>query len=128
MIGGVVFLESDHLFFHVMDIKPSLIFFFVLSLDLQLEVSNLTLNGMPEGKDSKDVTVFQHKTGKSFGKGLIMWGGKRTRGPGLPFFSCSIIKKLTNSLRANFLFGLGYWQCSTTIFYSSSIGNFWSCP
>ena len=35
-------------------------------LDLQLEVSNLTLNGIPTGKDSKDVTVFQHKTGKSF--------------------------------------------------------------
>ena len=71
MMRGVVFLESDHLSIHVMDVKHSLIFFFVLSVDLQLEVSNLTLNGIPTGKDSKDVTVFQHKTGKSFGKGLI---------------------------------------------------------
>lgn len=79
-------MESDHLFFHVMDIKPSLIFFFVLSVDLQLEVSNLTLNGIPEGKDSKDVTVFQHKTGKSFGKGLIMWGEEDKRAMASIFF------------------------------------------
>ena len=36
-------------------------FFF---LDLQMEVSNLTLNGIPAEKTTKDITVFQQKTGK----------------------------------------------------------------
>lgn len=59
-------------------------------LDLQLEVSNLTLNGIPTGKDSKDVTVFQQKTGKSFGwgEGLDL-GGEQC----LFFFSCIVGKK-----------------------------------
>ena len=48
-------------------------------LDLQLEVSNLTLNGIPTGKDSKDVTVFQHKTGKS---SLARGEFRRERGGG----------------------------------------------
>ena len=48
-------------------------------LDLQLEVSNLTLNGIPTGKDSKDVTVFQHKTGKS---SLARGEFRRERGEG----------------------------------------------
>jgi len=42
-------------------------------LALQLEVSNLTLNGIPTGEDSKDVTVFQHKTGKSFGQEMLLF-------------------------------------------------------
>ena len=67
-------------------------FFDMFCLDLQLEVSNLTLNGIPTGKDSKDVTVYQHKTGKSFdsvagGEGVL--GRARCR-------KCIVIKLRDN--------------------------------
>lgn len=74
-------------------------------LDLQLEVSNLTLNGIPIGKDSKDVTVFQHKTGKSFGQeeGVDLDGGSNAS-----FFLVLLEKEVTNHLWSKFF--ILFWE------------------
>lgn len=83
-------------------------------LDLQLEVSNLTLNGIPIGKDSKDVTVFQHKTGKSFGQGE---GVDLDGGSNASFFSCIVGKKSDQpSLEQIFHFVLGGVSCGPRMF------------